>query len=97
TAEDGQPEVSEEGDRRFDVADGDADVLEFDGHAVHVSESRRSVQDRELPVLAQLGDELIRRISVASVQTPDTMARGADLIGRAGNPISAYGSICTRR
>ena len=33
TAEDGQPEVGEEGDRRFEVADGDADVLQFDGHA----------------------------------------------------------------
>jgi hypothetical protein len=32
TAEDGQPEVGKEGDRRFEVADGDADVLEFDGH-----------------------------------------------------------------
>ena len=34
TAEDGQAEVGEEGDRRFEVADGDADVLELDGHAL---------------------------------------------------------------
>src|SRR3974390_1789029 len=33
TAEDGEPEVGEEGDRRFEVADGDADVLQSDGHA----------------------------------------------------------------
>src|SRR5262249_60905633 len=39
TAEDGQPEVGEEDDRRFEVADGDADVLEFDGHALHATES----------------------------------------------------------
>jgi hypothetical protein len=31
TAEHGQPEVSKEGDRRFEIADGDADVLKFDG------------------------------------------------------------------
>ena len=41
TAEDGQTEVGEEGDRRFEVADGDADVLEFDGHALHATESAR--------------------------------------------------------
>src|SRR4051812_15831651 len=33
TAEDAQPEVGEEGDRLFEVADSDADVLERDGHA----------------------------------------------------------------
>ena len=39
TAEDGQAEVGEEGDRRFHVPDGDADVLQLDGHALHVTES----------------------------------------------------------
>ena len=38
-AEDGQPEVGEEGDRRLEVADGDADVLELDGHASHATPS----------------------------------------------------------
>ena len=37
-ADDGQPEVGEEGDRRFEVTDGDADVLELDGHALHITE-----------------------------------------------------------
>src|SRR3954470_21688371 len=32
TAKNAQPEVGEEGDRLFEVADGDADVLELDGH-----------------------------------------------------------------
>jgi hypothetical protein len=41
TPENGQTEVGEEGDRRFKVADGDADVLEFDGHALHAIESGR--------------------------------------------------------
>src|SRR3954466_6692405 len=44
TAENGQPEISEEGDRRFEVADGDADVLELDGHALHATESGRAVK-----------------------------------------------------
>jgi hypothetical protein len=65
TAEHGQSEVREEGDRRFEVADGDADVLEFDGHALHVTESRRPAQRREAPVLTQLGAEPFRQISVA--------------------------------
>ena len=38
TAEDGQAEVGEEGDRRFKVAHGDADVFKFDRHALHASE-----------------------------------------------------------
>ena len=46
TAENGQPEVSEEGDRRFQVADGDADVLQLDAHAPHATESGRRVQVR---------------------------------------------------
>src|SRR4051794_9015493 len=37
TPEDGQPEVDEEGDRRFKVADGDTDVLELDGHGLHAT------------------------------------------------------------
>src|SRR4051794_12232241 len=32
-AEDGQTEVGEEGDGLFEIADGDADVLELDNHA----------------------------------------------------------------
>src|SRR4051794_8290795 len=34
TAKDGQPEIGEEGDRRLEVADGDADVLQRDGHGL---------------------------------------------------------------
>src|SRR5215216_5874047 len=41
TTEDGQPQVGKEDDRCFEVADGDADVLEFDGHALHAIESGR--------------------------------------------------------
>ncbi len=53
TAENGQTEVSEEGDRRFEVADGDADVLELDGHALHATKSGRRVQTaNDLPMLA---------------------------------------------
>ncbi len=55
TAEDGQTEVGEEGDRRFEVADGDADVLEFDGHASHATHSGRRAQVRGLPVPARSG------------------------------------------
>ena len=52
TAENGQPEVSEEGDRRFEVADGDADVLELDRHAQHATKSGRRVQTaNDLPIL----------------------------------------------
>ena len=40
--EDGQAEVGEEGDRRFEVADGDANILKFDGHAWHAIELRGS-------------------------------------------------------
>src|SRR3954454_16638615 len=44
TAENGQPEISEGGDRRFEGADGDAHVLEPDGHAMPAPESGRAVQ-----------------------------------------------------
>src|SRR5215207_3937996 len=40
SAEDGQAEVGEEGDRRVQVADGDADVVELDGHALQASKQR---------------------------------------------------------
>jgi hypothetical protein len=39
TVEDGEPEVGAEGDRRFEVADGDADVLKLDGYALPATES----------------------------------------------------------
>jgi hypothetical protein len=32
TTENAQPEVGEEGDRRFEVTHGDGDLLELDGH-----------------------------------------------------------------
>ncbi|GGW65537.1 hypothetical protein GCM10010340_49850 [Streptomyces griseoloalbus] len=38
TADDREAEVGEKGDRCFEVANGDADVLEFDGHALHATE-----------------------------------------------------------
>src|SRR3954453_11475938 len=41
-AQDGQPEVGEEGDRRFEVTNGDADVLELDRHAWHVTQPLQS-------------------------------------------------------
>ena len=39
TAENAQPEVGEEGDRLFEVTDGDADVLELDGHRLGTEKS----------------------------------------------------------
>ena len=36
-ADDFETEVGEEGDRCFEVANGDADVLKFDGHALHAT------------------------------------------------------------
>src|SRR5882757_4982523 len=42
TAEDREAEVGEKGDRCFEVANGDADVLKFDGHAWHATEPGRS-------------------------------------------------------
>lgn len=39
TTEECQSEVGEEGDRRFKVAHGDADVLKFDRHALPATES----------------------------------------------------------
>src|SRR5512145_2630168 len=62
TAEDGEPEVGEEGDRRFEVADGDPDVLEFDGHAWHAIESARFAQVRWRPAPAQSGKGPLRRV-----------------------------------
>lgn len=38
TADDRETEVGEEGDRRFEVANGDADVLKSDAHALHATE-----------------------------------------------------------
>jgi hypothetical protein len=37
TAENREPQVGEEGDGRFQVTDGDADVLELDGHVVQAT------------------------------------------------------------
>src|ERR687887_837875 len=42
TADDREAEVGEKGDRCFEVANGDADVLKFDGHALHATEPDRS-------------------------------------------------------
>jgi hypothetical protein len=39
-AQNGQPEVGEESDRGFEVTDGDADVFEPDGHALHFTKLR---------------------------------------------------------
>ena len=41
TAYDCETEVGEKGDRCFDVANGDADILKFNGHALHATESGR--------------------------------------------------------
>jgi hypothetical protein len=38
TADDRETEVGEKCNRCFEVANGDADVLKFDGHALHASE-----------------------------------------------------------
>ena len=40
-ADDRETEVGEEGDRCLEVANGDADVLKFDGHALHATEPAR--------------------------------------------------------
>jgi hypothetical protein len=68
TAKDGQTEVSEEGDRRFEVADGDADVLEFDGHALHATESGRFIEVPGLPISISPSPRTRRKIIVASVR-----------------------------
>src|SRR3954454_23978445 len=41
TAENAQPQIREEGDRLFDVTNGDADVLELDGHGFYSRDSCR--------------------------------------------------------
>src|SRR3954469_19808001 len=41
TADDRETEVCEKGDRCFEVANGDADVLKFDGHVLHATEPGR--------------------------------------------------------
>ena len=69
TSENGQPEVSEEGDRRFQVADSDADVLQLDAHALHATESGRRVQVRKLPVPAQPDKELSRSCATSGRAT----------------------------
>jgi hypothetical protein len=46
TADDREAEVGEKGDRCFEVANGDADVLESDGHALHATERVDSLQWR---------------------------------------------------
>ena len=68
-ADDRQPEVGEEGDRRFEVADGDADVLELDGHVSHATEPVRGrireqkwVHRRFGTVRAQLGSSAERPV-----------------------------------
>ncbi len=38
TADDREAEVGEKGDRCFEVANGDADILKLDGHAVHATQ-----------------------------------------------------------
>ncbi len=52
TADDRQAEVGEEGDRFFDVANGDADVLQLDGHGLMLG--LREVETP--PVRRGLGD-----------------------------------------
>src|SRR6478735_9363858 len=54
TPEDGQPEVGEEGDGCFEVADGDPDVLESYGHAWHATDSARFTQSSWRPLPAEL-------------------------------------------
>ena len=43
--------VSEEGDCRFEVADGDSDVLEFDGHALQAIQGVWVTGSGALPLL----------------------------------------------
>ena len=52
TAEDGEPEVDEEGDRRFEVADGDTDVLKLDGHGSHAT----NIPNRQVARTARVGE-----------------------------------------
>ena len=64
TANDGEAEVGEKGDRCFEVANGDTDVLEFDGHELHATEPGRFAA-----VVEQ------RRDGQASGQSPTTRNR----------------------
>ena len=52
-ADDGESEVSEKGDRCLEVANSDANVLQFDGHALHVTKTdRRDPAGLELAQIA---------------------------------------------
>src|SRR6202012_4947837 len=42
TADDRETEVGEKGDGCLEVANGDTDVLKFDGHGLHATETARS-------------------------------------------------------
>src|SRR4051794_22137677 len=53
TAKDGQTEVGEERDGLFKIADGDADVLELDGHGSMLA--RRGVRSRSRPLARPSG------------------------------------------
>src|SRR6185312_3536109 len=54
TADDRETEVGEEGDRGFEVANGDADILKFDGHARHAIEPADADPRPQAPLLLRL-------------------------------------------
>src|SRR5215207_7262223 len=97
TSENGQPEVSEEGDRRFQVADGDADVLQLDAHALHATESGRRVQVRELPVPAQPDKELSRSCAASGPATGTRSREDADCGGTQSGSGAALRQVGSRR
>jgi len=86
TAENGQPEVSEEGDRRFEVADGDTDVLELDWHAPQVTKSGRGDQTaNDLPTTASSRIAWHEQPGLATAHKSDreaTAAGSSELSGR---------------
>jgi hypothetical protein len=76
-AEDGEPEVGEEGDRRLEVADGDPDVLELDGHVRTLPARRGEAAERDDVGGAPPGPEH----AVAVVAVVVHHGGGPDLLG----------------
>jgi hypothetical protein len=91
TADDREAEVGEKGDRCFEIANGDADVLKFDGRALHatepgeldlhdvtlVGESLRAVL--ALTTAADLPERVRRVVAVNAYDYRDGTARSSAL------------------
>jgi hypothetical protein len=90
TADDRETEVCEKRDRCFEVANGDADVLKFDGHELHASEpgrlapvaSRGSIEQASAVdggVLVVSGRESSPLLDVAAHRRPSSAANTSNV------------------